>query len=423
MTRPPRPEGRPERARLARLLDAPHRLGFFAGAVLLAATASAWAAVIVMGVAGVGFDAAVPPGPAHGVAMAFAFMPLFITGFLFTAGPRWLDLEAGRARPLLVPVAAMAGGWVVALGGFAVSTALAASGIAVATAGWVALVLRFIRMVAASRVPDRMHAKGIAAAAVIGAVAMALATFAVAAGNAALLRSATHAGLWLFLAPIMAIVSHRMIPFFTAAALPTMRTWRPTAVLALMLAPLAAEGTAAALEPWLWPLPAPVHAALAVLLGMSAVALLALALRWGFVQSLRIRLLAMLHGGFAWLGIALALAAVSHALVAAHGASASLAFAPLHALTIGYLGATLFAMVTRVSAGHGGRPHAADDYAWSVYLAVQAAALLRVAGALLPAWGGPLALAAISAWAMACIAWAWRYGGWMLRPRADGRPG
>ena len=30
---------------------------------------------------------------------------------------------------------------------------------------------------------------------------------------------------------------------------------------------------------------------------------------------------------------------------------------------------------------------------------------------------------AAAAWAIATTGWAWRYGGWLGRPRADGRPG
>ena len=48
----------------------------------------------------------------------------------------------------------------------------------------------------------------------------------------------------------------------------------------------------------------------ATLLVLAGAALLALALRWGLVGSLRgvhLRLLAMLHGGFVWLGVALLL--------------------------------------------------------------------------------------------------------------------
>ena len=48
----------------------------------------------------------------------------------------------------------------------------------------------------------------------------------------------------------------------------------------------------------------------------ASLLLLWLAIRWGLVQSLKIRLIAMLHGGFAWLGISFALNALSHTLMA-----------------------------------------------------------------------------------------------------------
>jgi uncharacterized protein involved in response to NO len=96
------------------------------------------------------------------------------------------------------------------------------------------------------------------------------------------------------------------------------------------------------------------------------VLLLWLALRWGVVQSLKIRMLAMLHAGFLWLGLAYALSALSHALMATTGGELSLGLAPMHALTMGYLGATLLAMATRVSSGHSGRSLAADNTAWAM---------------------------------------------------------
>ena len=139
------------------------------------------------------------------------------------------------------------------------------------------------------------------------------------------------------------------------------------------------------------------------------------------MQSLKIRLLAMLHGGFVWFGLALALAALSHGLQA--GGGGGLGLAPTHALSMGYLGATLIAMTTRVAAGHSGRPLAADDLAWALYWGLQVAVLLRVAAALWPAVEVPLLLLAVTTWALAATGWAWRYGGWLGRPRADGRPG
>jgi uncharacterized protein involved in response to NO len=157
--------------------------------------------------------------------------------------------------------------------------------------------------------------------------------------------------------------------------------------------------------------------------GPAALLVLWLALRWGLLHSLRQRLLAMLHGGFVWLGVALALAAVSHMVSAWGGDGAGFGLAPLHALTMGYLGATLVAMITRVAAGHSGRPLAADNLVWGLYLVLQAAAVLRVLAALWPALPMAPTLLAALAWAVACAGWAGRYGDWLGRPRADGRPG
>jgi uncharacterized protein involved in response to NO len=109
--------------------------------------------------------------------------------------------------------------------------------------------------------------------------------------------------------------------------------------------------------------------------------------------------------------------------MARSGDAESLGLAPLHALTMGYLGATLVAMITRVASGHSGRPLAADDLAWALYWTLQAAVVLRVASALWAAASTPLQLAAAAAWSAAALGWALRYGGWLGRPRIDGRPG
>jgi len=151
--------------------------------------------------------------------------------------------------------------------------------------------------------------------------------------------------------------------------------------------------------------------------------MLGLALRWGFIQSLKIRLLAMLHGGFVWFGIALVLNAVSHALMATSGGTVSLGLAPLHAMTMGYLGCTMFAMVTRISSGHGGRKESADNLVWWLYWVLQAAVVLRVSAAMADALSQDLTLAAVAAWCVVMLGWAVRYGFWFGTPRPDGRDG
>lgn len=411
------------RWRAARLLSAPHRLGFFAAALLMAATALWWLAALAARAAGLVLPWAVPPPAAHGLALSLGFMPLFIVGFLFTAGPRWLALPEAPARTLLRPVLAMGGGWALALTGFHLAAPLAGLGLAAVTIGWVAVLGLFARLVGTSRVLDRLHARAVLAAGVVGAFAMGAGALGVGLTQWDLARAAAQLAIWGFLAPTFAIVSHRMLPFLTASALPWLEAWRPNWLLGSMLFALGASAVGEVVAVLWWPLPPAAHGLLAAVQSPAALLTLWLALRWGLLHSLRQRLLAMLHGGFVWLGVAFALAAVSHALAAAQGDSAALGLAPLHALTMGHLGATLVAMITRVAAGHSGRPLAADDRVWALYWVLQAAVVLRVVAALWPALPMVVTLLAAAAWALACASWAWRYGDWLGRPRADGRPG
>jgi uncharacterized protein involved in response to NO len=256
---------------------------------------------------------------------------------------------------------------------------------------------------------------------------MAAAAWGLALGHFEFVRAATAVALWGFVAPVFAIVSHRMLPFFTHSAVPAVKAWRPDALLWWMLAALGLTGLASAITFLAPPLPdlaqSALHAGLLAVQAPTAVLLLWLAMRWGLVQSLSVRLLAMLHGGFLWLGIAFALTAVSQAMALWRIGPGGLGLAPLHAMTVGFLGVTLLAMITRVAAGHSGRPRVADAPVLAMYAAVQFAAMARVASALWPEAPAALLLSAAVAWAGATGAWAWRYGRWMGQPRADGRPG
>lgn len=396
-----------------RLLSAPHRLAFFTGGVSLALVALWWLVALAVPV-----PWAVARPVAHGLAMALAFMPPFMVGFMFTAGPRWLGVQGPDARALLAPMLIWAAGWCLALVGFHLSAWLAALGLALAALAWARWLGRFVGLVLQSEVPDQLHARAVAAACVLGLLALLLAAMGVGLGSASWARVAVQLALWGFVAPVFAIVSHRMIPFFTAAVLPGLEAWRPNSLLALMLGALALAGVVEMTAALAWP-PVVLLAA-AALLVLAGAALLALALRWGLVGSLRgvhLRLLAMLHGGFVWLGVALLLEGLSVGLQAA--GHTGLGLAPLHALTVGYLGCTLVAMATRVASGHSGRPLAVDAKAWAFYLLLQATALMRLAAV----WEGRLLLLAALGWAVVAAAWALRYGRWMGQPRADGRPG
>lgn len=412
--------------RLRWLLAAPHRLAFAAGALMLGASALWWALVLLARARGVPLPWQLAPAQAHALLMVFGFMPQFFAGFLFTAGPRWLALPPPDARTLLAPVLAQLVGWAVFLPGVhaptaALGTLLCAAGLAAVALGWSLFVLRFWRLLRASRVDDRLHLRCVAGALAFGALLLWAAAAAVALQHTPWLRPLALAGVWGFAGVVFVSAAHRMVPFFGAAALPALEAWRPSGLLAVFVGAMLVEAAAHAAQALWWPWPAAAHALLAALEAALALLLLVLAWRWARQARLRQRLLAMLFLGFLWLGVALALAAASNALAAAGGGS--LGLAPLHAFTMGFLGSTLLAMVTRVTSGHGGRALAADDVAWALFLALQGAVLLRLGAELLPALAGVLTPAAAVSWAAVTGAWALRYGRWYGRPRIDGRPG
>jgi len=411
------------RWRWRRLLLAPHRLAFFMGAVMLGATALWWAGMLLARSLQCPVNPVVPVSLIHALLMSLACMPLFFCGFLYTAGPKWLKQPAVSARSLLPALATLMIGWVIAWIGMHLQWQMAALGMGLVGLAWAALSVRFVRMVWCSRVRDKTHTTLASVACLMGAAVMFGLAVSLAVNATLLLRTGIQMGIWWFLAPVFVVVSHRMVPFFSASLIETLDACRPNWVLTVMLGALLLEGLVSVVDLWWWPLPQGlrwlqvwVEAALASLM-------LGLALRWGFIQSLKIRLLAMLHGGFVWLGLALGLNAVSHALMASSGDAASLGLAPLHAMTMGYLGCTMFAMVTRVSSGHGGRKESADNKAWSLYWVLQAAVVLRVSAAIVEAFSQSLTLAAVAAWCVVMVGWAVRYGVWFGTPRPDGRDG
>jgi uncharacterized protein involved in response to NO len=85
----------------------------------------------------------------------------------------------------------------------------------------------------------------------------------------------------------------------------------------------------------------------------------------------------------------------------------------------------LIAMVTRVTMGHSGRRLAMDRIAFACFVAVQIAALARVASEVVtaPAAIQWLLLVSMTAWLAAFGTWGARNARIYLTPRSDGRPG
>jgi len=413
--------------RLHYLMLAPHRLGFFLAMVLLIASGAWWALVQVARVSdgGVSVHLALSPSLLHAAVMVFGFFPLFFSGFLFTAGPKWLGVEPWGTERLRPALLLQAGGWLVWLLGGMVLSVLSLLGAAVAWLGLVWMVALFWRLVLRSRAEDQIHARTIGAGLIAGCLALAGIVASLVPGDQHLARACAITGLWVFVLVVYVAVAHRMIPFFTSSAMPFIRVWRPFWLLWLMLGAAVFEAAAVWVE-----LDGPPRGQVGTVwllvrglleLGVGAV-LLWLAGVWGLVQSLKNRLLAMLHIGFLWLGLSFVLSGTTQLLWLAFD-KPLLGLGALHALTMGCLGSLMLAMVTRVSCGHSGRALVADRIAWSLFWVLQAATVVRIVGAVPTQWSGWWVLAAALLWTGVVLVWGVRLGAWYGRLRADGRPG
>ena len=414
------------RWRAIHLLLAPHRLGFFLAMVVLVAAGSWWALVQLDRLSpALSLPYALSPSLAHGAVMTFGFIPLFFSGFLFTAGPKWLGVPPLLSRQLRGPLLLQVTGWLLCLAGAHLHGLTALAGLMLAGAGLSWVTALFWGLIRRSRADDQVHARTVGVACIVGCLSLAGLALSLLLGEPDVARACVLTGLWGFVVVVYVSVAHRMIPFFTSSALPRIDAWRPFWVLWLMLAVAVAEVVAVWVE-LDGPLQGTAGTFWRVVRGAFELAagsvLLWLAVVWGLVQSLKNRLLAMLHIGFFWLGVALVLGGVSQWLGMVQDAPV-LALGSLHALTMGCLASLMLAMVTRVSCGHSGRALVADNLIWTLFWLLQAATLLRIAAAAQTVLAGWLLLAAALLWAGVMGVWGVRLGNWYGRLRADAGPG
>jgi uncharacterized protein involved in response to NO len=408
------------------LLLAPHRLGFFLAMAVLVSAGAWWALVQLDRVSGaIGLAYALSPSLVHGAVMTFGFIPLFFSGFLFTAGPKWLGVAPLDIGQLLAPMLLQAAGWLLWLAAAHLDAHLAVGALALALTGLTWMTHLFWRLIRRSQLDDRVHALTVGWACLLGCLSLAGLAISLALDASAVALACVLSGLWGFVLVVYVAVAHRMIPFFTASALPLMEAWRPFWVLWLMLGVAAVEVAAVWIELTApstgaagsaWPL---LRAGVELAAGGM---LLWLALTWGLVKSLKNRLLAMLHIGFVWLALALLLGGAAQWLGWMQGTPV-LSLGALHALTMGCLASLMLAMVTRVSCGHSGRPLVADGIAWTLFWLLQLATVLRIAAAAQSHFSSGLVLAAALLWAAVMAVWGVRLGGWYGRLRVDGRAG
>lgn len=394
------------------LFQAPHRVMFLAGAVQVLAALAWWAYELALRLGpGAATDWPLYAGWLHGVWLIYGVYPFFIVGFLMTAMPRWQGAAPVALHVYLAAWGLGVLGWLLFWAGLRWHLLLPAA-FALLLVGWL-VVWRELLRIAEQAHPDRRSPRLLGAAFLVGALGLGMVLVRVLGAGDAWLRGALELGLWGFLAPVFLIVSHRMIPFFSAAVLPDYQSYRPYPLLYLLLACLLAHGllVLAGLGLWTWSVDLP-----------GAAMVFHLSARWRLRASFVVPLLGMLHAAFLWLGIALALYALqSAARLAGHEL---LGLAPLHAMSIGFFSSMLLGMASRVTLGHAGRDLAADRLTLAVFVGLQVITLLRIAADLLPvAAAGTLLLLAALGWLTGFGAWFLRYAPAYWRPRVDGRPG
>ncbi|HEU4664905.1 MAG TPA: NnrS family protein [Dokdonella sp.] len=397
----------------ALLASAPHRLMFCAGASAVIVSMLWWACWLAAAYFGHAFPAApVPPGWAHAVFTQYGMLPPFIFGFLLTVFPRWMAQPA-LARRHYVPVfAGVFGGYLLAHAGLLGSKSLLVSGIALMLGGWIAGLVALGGVLVRNGAQDR-HALSCFIALVLGACGLAaFGAFALGAPWQ-FAYVAIRLGTFGLLLPVYFTVSHRMIPFFSGNVVgPRYRVFKPAWSLpllwCLLLAHLALD--LAHRQDVLWLADVPLAAFFLVHW-----------LGWQPWKCLRPGLLAVLHLAGAWSWIAFALYA-AQSLLAYTDHGFLFARAPAHALTVGFFGSMLVAMVTRVTQGHSGRPLEMGRIPWLTFCLLQVVVLVRLYAefsADLPRW---LVVAAFG-WLIAFLPWVLRSLWIFLTPRADGKPG
>jgi uncharacterized protein involved in response to NO len=386
----------PQETVMKRLALAPHRLYFFLGAIAVLILFSWWWLHVQSG-----RNLAVP---LHALLMPLGVFPLFILGFTFTAGPKWLASDEPPHNFLLHGGTYFGGLMLVLIASTLELPPLRMSGFALMLAAWCAVTLRWARLVIHSQVKDKRHPQALLLAMMGGMLAI-ISAFLWSAGLNLAWIAARQLAFFTFLLPVFLTVCHRMLPFFSSNVIKPYTMWRPYWLLASWIAAcwgLAIAGIVGAHV---------VEALIATLLSFSFANT---SWRWGLFRSLQNRLLAMLHLSFAWLAIVFALQAAS-----AFGAE--IGSAMVHALALGFMGTMLVGFVSRVSFGHSGRPLQVSNLLWAIYLALHLAALLRVAASV-TAMPQMMSLSA-SVWLLLILTWVVLMLPIYLNARADGQAG
>lgn len=204
---------------------------------------------------------------------------------------------------------------------------------------------------------------------------------------------------------LIALIGGRIIPSFTT-------NWLKRLNPGLLPKPpgtfdtIAMTAGIAALAVWIAQARIPIPGALAGgLLLLAGLLHLARQARWAPHRTLREPLVSILHVGYLFIGLGFLLMGLAELTQGRIAATAG-----IHGWTTGAIGIMTLAVMTRASLGHTGRDLTAGPITMMIYVAIVAAAVLRIASALAPELTLTLVPAAGLAWSVAFLGFALAYG-------------
>lgn len=378
------------------------RLFFLFGGVYAVFAVAVWVLAFTFG-----WSMGPAPSQWHGHEMLFGFVAAAVAGFLLTAVPNWTGEKARTGTPLMVLGAIWLAGRMAVFPPLHFPPLFAAL-----------FDLAFFPALAAVLAPPLIRARKLRNLGFLPMFAVLfLANLLIHLEWLGLTKDSAAVGFRLsvdLIVLMIAVVAGRIVPLFTVNALRMRgrdlpippRPWLERAALASVVLMLA------------------VDLALPETRTAGAVALIAAVLhgvrlaRWNSRYTLDQPILWVLHLGYAWLVLGLALKGVWFLT------GFAIALAWIHALTLGCFGIMILGVTTRVALGHTGRQLMVAPPIVRAYQLLAVAALVRVFG---PALAGALYLPSVILagilWMAAFGTFLWIYVPILLSPRPDGRPG
>ncbi|WP_374503335.1 NnrS family protein [Zoogloea sp.] len=349
---------------------------------------------------GYGGTQALPSFLWHGHEMIWGYAGAVIVGFVLTAAATW----TGQAPLRGAPLAGLAALWLAARGALLAwpDSNLPGGMLSALFFTWAALAL-------AVPVVRSRNVRNYGVPLLLLAFGLADLGFNLAAAGLIDLdpRHMLHVGL-LLVATVIFFMGMRVIAFFTSRSLKVPQVANPRSIAALAIgAPLLMAVMVAGRGPAEW----------ICLLGLvGALVNLRQLLRWWHPQVLHQPLLWVLFAGYLCAALGVGLYGIA-AL-----AAPALTGAALHSIAVGGIGLLTLGMMTRTALGHTGRLLTLPAPLGVAFGCLVAATILRIAAALTLPFASEALVASALCFAAGLCLFAWRFGPWLLRPRADGRP-